>query len=713
MFSFWNTSNTNLHPNRQNQPRCSNFEKIEAKVREARHRRKNNTDFIKLHSGYEELEQCAHKGCTGCKVVRQALLLAQITWKQVERLEKRDDPVYVRLRSEQQMKDSGSAEEPILQAILGVPLQYNTSVDIALTSNVGCPMLTEKRYDLVVPQLKAWLKDCRENHDAQCGHLSWSKENPRRLLEIISDSEVQLIDSANLSILDYVALSYSWGEGGTIGNTTFENLASRQIGFETQTLPQTIRDAVRLVQRLGLKYIWVDQLCIVQRNGNTPGEDWDLEGSRMHIVYGNAVFTLTACSGESSTDGLFRPRKAWSYPVVPFYFEGQWLINYDMTLKEVRARAPLSTRAWVLQEERLSPRLLYFCGQRFYWSCAVQQHMEVATDGRTQDNSVGRPFTRGGDYEWLSEAQTFLGFRLEGNKTTLHNEWQDLVEAYCLRNMTFSTDRFRAISGLAAQYLSVYLTKNNKIWDQEYFAGLWRTTFAQDLAWSVQTASDPGKALTKFAPSWSWGSLPLCNRIMAKESFDSVDSFNLLDEPGPSHPKKETNLDPGAAVLDACRKGAEKKSVFMRCRRQRILNKDAKPVDLSEIRTQRDGKETYSFAKYIDQHVYARDLDTGKLMIHEPTKLAMDIQLDYFVPQASNTTGPTIYVPDGLERDLYCLEIGKRTMLVVQVHRDQRNTANPVSTGIGELPAYRRVGLCRNVRDGFFDGARLADIELR
>ena len=186
---------------------------------------------------------------------------------------------------------------------------------------------------------------------------------------------------------------------------------------------------------------------------------------------------------------------------MPFNFDGKWLVNYDVALSEVRARAPLSIRVWTLQEERLSPKLLYYCAQRVYWSSFMNQHMEGTTSTEAQDITSGRPYTAGDDTVRLSEAQAFLRFRYDDDRANLYREWHDLVEDYCLPNMTQATDGFRATSGLAAQYLSVYVIKDNEIHGQEYLAGLWRSTFAEDLAWSVDMACDPRLTLNDLAPS--------------------------------------------------------------------------------------------------------------------------------------------------------------------------------------------------------------------
>ena len=710
----WLGSPKGLKPNRKRQPRCSNFERLEAIIRKARHGRRKTTDFTKLHPSYGELENCARNGCVGCRVIRQGLLLAQISGRQIENIERRDAPVYARWCNEQE-SSAAVPSQPLLQVTLGVQQLDTVSVDIALTTNIDRPMLSEKRFNLIFPQIRNWLDNCCIKHEARCGNLSWSKENPRRLIEVISDSKLKLIDASDISKLDYIALSYCWGVAGTHGNTTWDNLSSRQVGFSTQDLPETIQDAALLVRRLDLRYVWVDQVCIVQPTATAQGEDWDLEGSRMHVVYGNALFTLTACSSETSTDGLFRPRKAWTYPVKPFYLEGQWLVNFDVTLKEVRARAPLSSRAWVLQEERLSPRLLYFCSQRFYWSCAMAQHREVGADSDVRNASVELAFAREGDHELMSEPQAFLDVRSEGDKYKLHNEWQDLVEAYCLRNMTKSSDRFRALSGLAAQYLRVYLNKDNKFVGQHYLAGLWQATFAEDLAWSVSTATHPHLSLIELAPSWSWASLPLSTRINTKKPFSPVEDFVLMAESEPSMQADPSEVDSGLIVLEACRKGAGTKRVTVRGRLQRVMNDSFRCVDWSEIQVKQGSSNGYSFAKYIDQHVYARDLSGGRIVIHEPTKRSMEGQLDYLAPLDDGTvTCRDSHVAADTERDLHGLQIGQKTMLLLKIKppSDRAESQDLVGNERHKRPLYYRVGVCTNVRDAFFDGIEASEINL-
>lgn len=72
------------------------------------------------------------------------------------------------------------------------------------------------------------------------------------------------------------------------------------MGTARDQLPQTIQDAILLVTRLGYRYLWVDSLCIVQDSKSS----WQLNASAMHLIYGNAEFTICAADGKDSSVGL-------------------------------------------------------------------------------------------------------------------------------------------------------------------------------------------------------------------------------------------------------------------------------------------------------------------------------------------------------------------------------------------------------------------------
>jgi Heterokaryon incompatibility protein (HET) len=61
-------------------------------------------------------------------------------------------------------------------------------------------------------------------------------------------------------------------------------------------LPKTIYDAAKITRKLGLQYLWVDALCIIQ----DLVEDWQRESANMGNIYSNAFITIQA-SGAKDT----------------------------------------------------------------------------------------------------------------------------------------------------------------------------------------------------------------------------------------------------------------------------------------------------------------------------------------------------------------------------------------------------------------------------
>lgn len=151
-------------------------------------------------------------------------------------------------------------------------------------------------------------------------------------------------------------------------------------------------DAIRVIQRLGYRFFWVDALCIVQDSK----EDWLHEASQMRNVYSNARLTLAAADCEDHTHGMFRPRPAQCVRPFPLdqveRFTGVTFHKLRTIGREEgtpyvfpatktllcgdRPKGPLDTRGWILQEQLLSPRILYYGSGDLFWDCITQSASE-------------------------------------------------------------------------------------------------------------------------------------------------------------------------------------------------------------------------------------------------------------------------------------------------------------------------------------------------
>jgi hypothetical protein len=253
----------------------------------------------------------------------------------------------------------------------------------------------------------------------------------------------------------------------------------------------TLRDAITVSRKLGIQYIWIDALCIKQ---DDP-DDFALESVRMHKVYGHAIVTLSICTSKSATESFLIPREAETLRLSKsFTFAGKHLALAGKTLEDVRARSPLTTRAWTFQEELLSPRNLYWSDHGIFWSCCRVQWSE--------NNSKDMPP------------------RSHDNK-----DWNDIIEAYSRRELSNEKDRLTALSGIASKwtppappmpgsYANLYRSNlSHHIVgaspNDEYVAGLWQSTLPGSLLWTTQESpkpaklTDPNFPVSYIAPSWS------------------------------------------------------------------------------------------------------------------------------------------------------------------------------------------------------------------
>lgn len=123
---------------------------------------------------------------------------------------------------------------------------------------------------------------------------------PKRLIDVRGATHLRLVDrvdtqNCKINSTSYAALSYCWGPRGANFTTTDENVSDHKQGFDFESLPEAHKDAVKVTRALGIPYLWIDAICIVQGNAS----DWQEQCSQMGDIYGMATVTLIA--GSSST----------------------------------------------------------------------------------------------------------------------------------------------------------------------------------------------------------------------------------------------------------------------------------------------------------------------------------------------------------------------------------------------------------------------------
>ncbi|RYF39160.1 MAG: hypothetical protein EOO38_23715, partial [Cytophagaceae bacterium] len=154
--------------------------------------------------------------------------------------------------------------------------------------------------------IRMWIDECNENHP-NCQGQADRNFIPTRLLDVSNKDCIMLVESRATRVREpYTTLSYCWGitanNYAMLRQDTMQDYL--QHGIATNSLSASIRDAITITRMLGVKYIWVDALCIIQ----CSKEDWVYEGSVMLQVYRNSFCNLCATDTIGAEGDMFRAR---------------------------------------------------------------------------------------------------------------------------------------------------------------------------------------------------------------------------------------------------------------------------------------------------------------------------------------------------------------------------------------------------------------------
>jgi Heterokaryon incompatibility protein (HET) len=246
----------------------------------------------------------------------------------------------------------------------------------------------------------------------------------------------------------YLALSYVWG-GIPQLLLTKANLEKlfRDRALETfeGDIPQVIKDAMQFVSAIGENLLWVDSLCIVQDDELLKH---DLI-SGMASVYGGAVATILAASGEHAAVGL--PGVNENSRLLPHLVEipGTGLyLTYRLPLNSIVDDSTYNTRGWTFQERLLSRRCLFFTDTQVFFEC--QKHLY--SEDRFGPQTGIYPFAseRFGSGNLIIKMLSNSGGSVVGDEEEQLQRYTKLVEEYCQKKFTYVNDILDAFAGISA-----------------------------------------------------------------------------------------------------------------------------------------------------------------------------------------------------------------------------------------------------------------------
>jgi hypothetical protein len=187
----------------------------------------------------------------------------------------------------------------------------------------------------------------------------------------------------------------------------------------------------------------------------------------MLSIYRNAYLTVSASRAEDSSQGLFGERPAREYLELEYTFNdlrGQALAfalpfdeEVDSFLPVLMPKEPLSSRAWCLQERVGCSRTVFYGTSQLFFECNQGFQGEDGRFLNCQFMSVGRLEQKSEEMKQHRLEDGDESDRVLSNKLIILRSWYGLVELYGERKLTYPSDKFPAISGLASVMMSMWL----------------------------------------------------------------------------------------------------------------------------------------------------------------------------------------------------------------------------------------------------------------
>jgi Heterokaryon incompatibility protein (HET) len=386
---------------------------------------------------------------------------------------------------------------------------------------------------------------------------------PTRLIELgtVNARTVKLVITNNTSHHDdqgstkpegqYVTLSHCWDGARDPFCLKADNVDHFRNSIQLEELPQTFKDAINFARQLGpdVKYIWIDSLCIMQGDE----ADWLHESAQMCQVYKNSYCNISATGGRDDHQGLYNERIKHSAEGSPgvgpnpsnkdsqraeAVMQRRNIVDQPSWEQKVEA-APLNTKAWVLQERLLAPRVLHFCEDEIAWECHELDASESAPAG-----IVGFEPKRGASRGRV-RLKSLLGApnSLEDEAVTTdraHDNWKRIIARYSVTDLPHPQDKLIALAGIAEQ-MSTQI-------EAPYVAGMWTNKyFTSQLLWRVEPQWNDGRFFytsrrpTNYrAPSFSWAAVDApegirCGETQTEENLlIKVIEVNVQPQPEPN-----------------------------------------------------------------------------------------------------------------------------------------------------------------------------------
>jgi hypothetical protein len=381
-------------------------------------------------------------------------------------------------------------------------------LDVELSPKVRCGMGTHSIDSSGSPEamelVSTWSEQCLKYHP-ECTRRNGCHTLPTRVIDVgprfpaSGTLQYPRLIVSNGQRAPYACLSYRWSPAIQQYRTIRDNFREHLEHIPADRLPRTLQDSIELVRYIGIRYLWIDCLCIIQDDDS----DWQRECDQMAGIFENSFITISALQAHDSRSGLFHIReKSWK----------QYFRTRDGTILGLRDRhedlendvvaSTMQSRGWILQEKILSPAIAHFGMRQMHWECLNSTTSEV---WRTKSTPTPGP--------WKNILRETQRPGIESYHKGYFIAWYMIMQYYTTMNLTIEYDRLPAILGLAKRF--------EKSYQATFLAGLWLEDIHRGILWQTwsqgrfyKTNDQPtspssptsprGVIASAISPSWTW-----------------------------------------------------------------------------------------------------------------------------------------------------------------------------------------------------------------
>ena len=275
-----------------------------------------------------------------------------------------------------------------------------------------------------------------------------------------------------------------------------DTIVSLKKSLPLSELSLTFQEAFEVLRFLGIQYIWIDSICIVQDSH----EDWSREAKTMMKVYQQACLNLAATVSSDDKPGLFTKRDGDALISQPFkisngFLDGEYRIVEGVmdifSWEDAIEGAPLNRRGWVLQERLLSPRVAHFTADQVIWDCSQRTASESVPSGLLATPKQ-KTF-------WIGRKLDSELYATPRDEAKILDEWAMMANAYSTCHLTYDSDKFIAIGGITSVF--------EQLLDRKFFCALTNLHLEIQLLWFCSEWDSTPPSRMDIAPSWSWASI--------------------------------------------------------------------------------------------------------------------------------------------------------------------------------------------------------------